>query len=373
MRSVSVLLLFQTIEHVRFRKRAELLMEEGAEVEVLAFERGSYPGKKLPCPCRSLGKLKHQNYLKRIYPFVKSLKIIRNHSKKNDYIYAFGLDMLLLGWLSTVGMRKKYIYEVGDIREILVGKRIKNRLARWLERFLLNRTNLLVVTSFAYITEYYNKIQNIKNIEHITIENKLERNLSGPFEYNEKGKNNLLRIGYYGVLRCIPSWFILKKAASESNGLINLYLRGITRMYDIKKEIEAIENITYGGPYISPDELPNIYGCVDIVWACAPIPYRGVGLVDWQWARAIRFYEACYFKKPVIVQAETEDSKYVDKYDIGLIIDMRDDIEQVVEKVKSITEEDLTRWKENLEKLPESIYVYQDEHNKLVQKINKMQ
>ncbi len=360
------LFLFQTAEHVRFRKRVMFLMAGGAETEVLAFERKSYPGRIPQCPYGSLGSLEHQGYLKRLGPFIRAIRVIRARAKDNRVIYAFGLDMLLLGWLASIGLRKKLVYEVGDIREVLIGSGIKNRLFRFLERFLTKRTYLLVVTSEAYLEEYFYQVQGLNGINSFVLENKLDRQWfpACPGEDVWQNAGDYLTIGYFGVLRCKCSWEILKILAEKSRGAYRVYLRGISRDFNLKKEC-GFAYVEYGGPYLVPDDLPEIYGRADLVWAC--YPYQGKKSGNWQWAKTVRFYEACYFKKPLIVQAGTEDSRVVEKYNIGLVIDMNAGVEEVVKELQAVTRVDLARWTSNLGQLPEDIYLHNGEHQQLIE------
>lgn len=363
-----ILFLFQTIEHVRFRKRVRLLEEAGVTASVLYFERRSYPGEELSCQHKSLGIISHRNYLKRLLPFIKSSWLIRKWAKDNSFIYAFGLDMFLLAWVATLGYKKKLIYEVGDIREALIGSGLKNRMFRLLERFLVKRSELLVVTSEAYLSEYFSAIQDLENVSSFVMENKLVRGW-----FNEKNnhyfssnRNDHITIGYFGVLRCARSWDILKTLAEEGQGAYRVYLRGVSRIIELKKEM-GINHLEYAGPYLVPDDLPEMYGKVDLVWACYPYQAKGKG--NWQWAKTVRFYEACYFKKPLIVQAGTKDGQVVQDYDLGLVIDMNEGVEKVVKCLQDISWEDIARWKENLLKLPEEIYLHTDEHKRLIEKL----
>lgn len=365
---MQILFLFQTAEHVRFRKRTELLLDEGLAAIIMAFERNSYPMPALPCPYRSLGNLSHRNYLKRVFPFLRAIGRIRSASGDSGAIYCFGLDMLLLGWLASAGLNKVLVYEVGDIREVLSGKGLKSSLFRWLERFLLGRTSLLVVTSGAFITGYFKKIQGLDHLNYQVVENKLDRkwlNNLQPLKQKEF-KEGQLWIGYFGVLRCRRSWVLLKSAAAGSAGRIRVYIRGISREIDLE-QAETLENMFYEGPYVSPDQLPEIYDKVDMIWAC--YPHRESERGNWQWAKTVRFYEACYFKKPLIVQSGTEDSRLVEKYDLGLTIDMGDDSCRVKELMEGIKAEDLERWKENLDKLPPEVYLHTDEHATLAREL----
>lgn len=366
-----ILFLFQTAEHVRFRKRAELLIDEGLAAMIMAFERNSYPMPALPCPYRSLGSLSHRNYLKRVFPFLQAIGRIRAASMDSGVIYCFGLDMLLLGWLAATGLKKALVYEVGDIREVLTGKGLKSSLFRWLERFLLGRTGLLVVTSEPFVTGYFNKIQGLDQLDYQVVENKLDRKwLSNLQSVKLKDLNEgQLWIGYFGVLRCRRSWELLQSAAAGSACRIRVYIRGISREIDLK-QADNLQNMVYDGTYVSPDQLPEIYSRVDMVWAC--YPYRESETGNWQWAKTVRFYEACYFQKPLIVQAGTEDSRLVEKYDLGLTVDMGEAPGRVKELLEGIKVEDLERWKANLSKLPQEVYLHTDEHAALAMKLKHL-
>ena len=75
------------------------MMEQGAEVRCLAFERPYHKGRPPDCALEVLGRIPHGRYLFRLR-FLRSIGVIRRRIKDTDVVYAFGLDMLLLGWLA---------------------------------------------------------------------------------------------------------------------------------------------------------------------------------------------------------------------------------------------------------------------------------
>jgi succinoglycan biosynthesis protein ExoL len=345
---------------------------------VFAFERkNTYPGKNKKFTIQNLGAVSHKSYLTRLFQLAKSIAKIRKAAKKADVIYTFGLDMLVLGRLAKlVSFNKKLnlVYEVGDIREILIGNSILNKIVRLIESFLLKNVELLVVTSKAFYTEYFKKIQKIKETEVQVIENKLDLDFYSGIELlgNSSPLNQMtLNIGYFGVLRCKRTFEILKLIAKKGKGSVKIYIRGVAGINnkDDLAEIKHLENIKYGGHYIVPNDLPEMYGNVDIVWAC--YPYQGTELGNWSWARTIRFYESCYYKKPIFVQSGTEDCKAVNKYNIGICLPL-ENIESTVDSILNITHEKLSEWKENVSKLPEEIYLYSSEHKELIEKLSSL-
>lgn len=370
---INITFLLPVVSQARYHKRVNELQKLGIKGQILAFERDYYPGKPWPDGYLSLGKIQHENYYKRLVPFVKALPSIIKEARKSDIIYAFGLDTLFLAWLASrfSGRYLKIIYEVGDIRSILLGKSLLSQNLRRLERFLLRHVEILVVTSEAFISGYFHGIQGLMTLRYQVIENKLDENafsiLPSPVSYNKE--NGGLRIGYFGLIRCRRSWDILKRVTSTSSGQIQLYLRGISMgEQDLDEEARIDPYINYGGPYMAPDDLPSLYRQVDMVWAC--YPYQGNELGNWRWARTNRFYEACHFQKPMFAQKGTEDGRLVEALELGITLDLAD-IEGTVDRILHIKPTDIDQWKQNLVALPKEIYTLSNEHEQLVKAISK--
>lgn len=369
-------LLSSTI-HVRFIKRVEIINKLIDQIQIYAFERkGSYPGKKIDFEMNTLGEITHVSYLKRFVLIVKSLNKIRSAVRKTDVVYTFGLDMLFLGWISKqLSFRKnvKLVYEVGDIREILIGKAPINNLARFLEKFLLRYVSVLVITSTAFYTEYFKKVQKTKSLRYHVVENKLDTDIMSVARSQEiAGKDNKeFTIGYFGVLRCARTLEILQMLAEKGKGKIKIYLRGLRGIKTQKEydQLVSTERVVNEGPYVVPDDLSAMYNSVDMVWAC--YPYHGKEVSNWCWAKTIRFYESCYFKKPVFVQTGTEDCKTVEQYGIGICLDL-EKIEKTVDYILSLSDAEISEWKKNIDELPEHVYMYSDEHEKLITLLKKL-
>lgn len=366
---MNVLFLLPTREHARFRKRLNFFLQQDVETEVMAFERELYPAKELPCGYISLGKIRNRHYLRRIVPYIKAMRKIRKGTERADAIYCFGLDILLLGWISSIGYRRTLIYEVGDIRELLLGGGPGARITRCVERFLFKKTALTIVTSRAFVENYFCKIQRLEKHKFLVLENKLERGLTAPAVTKKTYRHGSLTIGYFGVLRCARSLKNLEAVVSRSAGKSKVYLRGVLVAKEVKQLIQAYPNqIVYGGPYVSPDDLPDLYGKVDLVWAAYS---KGEQEGNSSWALPNRFYEACFFKKPLIVQANTFSSEQVENFDIGISLDMSSKEEIRAEEILNISSEDIERWTANLGSLPEDVFLYKDEAVLLVSKVRK--
>lgn len=359
--------IFPVASDARAQKRVSVFQSLGACPRVLAFEREIFTGKPWPAGYISLGRIEHKNYHKRLLPFFKSFFTIRRAVRRQDAVYVFGQDILLLVWAATrfLGNPPPFACEVADIEEKLMGGDISSRLFRLVERFAIRKSALLVATSHAYIDEYYRKRQKIGRIRHRILENKVDPSLkANPSSDSARRFGDKICIGYFGVLRCAVSWEILKRAAAT--GRVTVYLRGpLVIPGGADEDVSSIPNVIYGGTYVAPDELPEMYGGVDIVWVAGCISEAHS-----MWSRTNRFYEACFFKKPMIVQSGTQDGKIAVSHGIGLDVDLNN-ADEAISEISGLDENRLARWRGNMERIPKSVYTYIDEHQKILDDLCK--
>ena len=123
--------------------------------------------------------------------------------------------------------------------------------------------------------------------------------------------------------------------------------------------------ITYDGPYVSPDDLSKLYDQVDIVWIAHHMSKTSLKM-----NRANRFYEACFFKKPMIAQIGTQDAKDVNVYKIGTSVDLSN-IGDAVNRILKIDTANISQWRENIVEIPRQVFLYTDEHQMLFEAITK--
>lgn len=355
----------------RFYKRIDELSKLDIHTNIFAFERKYFQNNNLKYQYYSLGHISHGKYYKRLIPLFKALFLVWKRTKEDDVIYAFGFDMLFLsGLINFFSLKKrKIVYELGDIRNQMIEATFKAGCLRFLERILLKQVFSVVVTSKAFITEYFEGIQKIKPTRYHVIENKAQRDTTyNKFNSKNQKDKSVITIGYFGLLRCKKSLEVLQKAVEQGKGKYKVFLRGIPfgPVKDIKKYIEDDPLISYGGAYEAPNDLPGMYDEVDLVWACYPYSSQKTG--NHLWARTNRFYEACSFEKPVFVDNCGEDAKSVRDMNIGMALDL-DDIDFAVEKILNLSQAEVSRWKQNIKNLSEGIYQYKDEHEILFKEL----
>ena len=354
----------------RYHKRINAVSREGVSTYSLSFKRDYVPGPN-GFKAEMLGEIEAGSYLRRLVPILRAVPKVRRKARQSEVLYAFGLDMLLLSWLSLIGMkhRPSLVYEVADIRDVFIENSLVGLVARSIEDFLLKKSELLVVTSEAYLSEYFRKNYRLDSTSTIVIENKVDevRMDARPSEssYTKNHHDTCITIGYYGLIRCYRSCEVLAVSASMSDN-IKVEVRGVGHggVHGLSEFADSNSDIAYGGSYVNPDDLPEMYGSVDIVWACYPYGQRDTG--NWRWARTNRFYESLFFGRPLIAQRGTEDAKSVERYEIGLVVDLGDR-KFASQQISRISREDIKRWTQNLNRVPRSVYIYTDEHRRLVQ------
>ena len=235
----------------RIRRRLDALGRHGIEPEVLAFERPQYPGKRPSQAYRSLGTITHGRYMRRLGTLARALPLVRAACLSADVVYAFSLDLLALAWLATRwGSRSpRFVYEVADVRGILVGNSVKAKVMRAVERRLLRSTSLLVVTSEAYISGFYHGVHKLTDLPHLLIENKPDLDGVMPASDAHRREIEPLTIGYFGLIRCHRSWQVLRRVVAGANGRIRLYMRGVPLgIPEFERDVAENPWIDYGGP-----------------------------------------------------------------------------------------------------------------------------
>jgi succinoglycan biosynthesis protein ExoL len=354
----------------RHAKRIAMLLQTGFEVEAVAFERDYHCGRLPCCPVERLGQIAHGSYLQRILKMINAFPRMRSAMRRNDIIYASGPDMALFALVAGLGLHKPIIIEIGDLTPEQFAKGYRGYMIRALDRFVVNSSRLLVVTASGFVDYYYRKRLKTRT-PVLVLENKLEipvfdsDRITVPVPM--KGTPLLdrqLRIGYFGLLRCDWSWKILESLALSRPDDVKIVVAGYpTIPVDLVERAAKLSNVEFLGEFQSPKDLPALYGNVDLVWGCFPIPSDQNDL-GWMWARTNRFYESCLFQRPIIVLAGSGDAAEVKRYGIGMIVG-GDGIADVTDVLSGIKLDDILRWRENISKVPQRVYLYTTEIEEL--------
>ena len=232
---------------------------------------------------------------------------------------------------------------------------------RLIERTALRRADLVVTVTQDMVDGYFRDTQRLRNVRYAVIENRVDpQETPDSIERDRQPEtDDALTIGYFGVIRCERSWEALLSAARQAQGRIRVIVRGIPLgMPDFEQQCAEAEYVTYGGSFISPDDLPQMYADVDMVWAA----YLH-GESNARWARSNRYFEAGYFRKPVFVQQDTRDGDAVADSHTGMLVDLHD-IEGTAQAILRVTPTDVVRWSDAVESRPVEDFVLTNNTNR---------
>src|SRR6185437_3834257 len=274
----------------------------------------------------SLGQIAHGKYLKRIWRLAVALLTLLRHRglfRDAEVIYAFGPDCLVLCVVASLLLsmrRRRIIYELADVRHVMLETSVKGMLLRWVERVALKSTELVVVTSEAYRDDYLSAMQHYPAMSTTVLENKLTPPLPAPLEVTlPPDRRMTIRIGWFGLLRFAESWELLVRIAEQYPDRISVYVRGYPiSLPDFASRVQRVENLRYGGSYSSPGDLAQLYAEIDVSWVV-----YGVGTDrQRQWMLPNRFFEAIYYRVPIIAARGSLLAERVEELGIGWAVDV---------------------------------------------------
>ncbi len=356
---MKVLLLLPTMVASRIARRVRMLERVGFEVEAMGFERHQGFGRLPDCPVSSLGWLPPRRYFSRVPRLLLRAGRVRDAIRRNDLVYAFGLDMGFLAMIAGAGRDRPMALEIADIHRKQVGKGPMGWMVRTLEKRILGRCRLLVLTTEGYRPYYREWLGS--DVAIMVIENKpalefVESLSDGGAPVPPAGEgappaDGPLRIGWFGRLRDAWTLEVLDELTRRWPERFTAVLAGTPSPFlkDFSRRVAGNPGLEYRGGYEYPDDLPALYGGVDVAMAChAPEVPRG-------WSQTNRYYEACLFGKPLVVRAGSRDALGVGEHGIGMVVEAGA-VGDAAAELGGVSSSDLARWRSNLAALPPSVY-----------------
>ncbi len=317
------------LHDARFHKRLRTFSDAGFSMRWLAYDRGRQTsladGYLSGMPGEVLGKARDAQYIRRTWGMLWSLaKLVRPgvFPSQIDVVYCINLDNLLVAILAKIIRRHrcKVVYEVADIQPVLLREDRVGRALRALERWCLRNTNLVVLTSEQYLSEFLRQRQGYRGAS-LLLENKIYPAPGGnrPGSQRRLAVGSPWRVGFPGQLKCRRSFEIIQRLAAEFPAKLRFVLRGYPN--DVLRPLfqrlaGSMPNVNYGGPYSYPSDLPALYGSMDLCWGfdfCSPG-------ANSKWTLANRLYEAGYFGVPVLVEEGTAGGEYVRRIGSGWVL-----------------------------------------------------
>ncbi len=326
-----ILYLVHDLDDAAVWRRVEMMSAAGAEIDVAGFRRGSGP---LPRPATVLGMTRNGRMADRARAVLQQrLKMhpALTRLPRPDAIVARNLEMLALAAplrrrMSEGGAHIPLTYEVLDIHRMMVGPGASARTLRWVERRLCRDLDLLIVSSPAFVENHFARhgqtsapvalVENkVRTADHLTLRAHAAAQdtvTSGP-----------VRIGWFGILRCAVSLDCLDQLTRAHPDRYRVFLRGrpaLDVLPDFHSIVDTNPNLDFGGPYVYPDDLLDVYGAVDLAW----LVDRYDAGANSDWLLPNRLYESGLVGVPPIGLAGTEVERRLRDLAIGLVVDSAD-------------------------------------------------
>jgi succinoglycan biosynthesis protein ExoL len=292
------------------QKRIAQWRHAGFEVLSFAFVRA--PAKPVAEEFTDLGVTMALSRWRRVPSLLRAMLRLSRHRRRLaglELFVARNLDLLLLAifarWIA--GSSAPIVYEVLDVNFSCLYAGWQGAAIRSLERWSIRRIKLLVVSSARYVTQYYGASLGYGG-SWLLFENKLPNYvrvtrpaLASPGAA-EPGRP--WRIGWFGYLDDWRSWGALRDLATAMPEQVAIRIHGRANAdFDQDRfmaELRSLPNVSYGGPYKSPDDLAALYGAVDMVWSADCTAAVG----NPQWLLTNGLYEGGFFGKPILAFAD---------------------------------------------------------------------
>lgn len=272
-------------------RRVRALTEGGASLRLAGFYRRKAENAVEGAPALPLAQTHDARLARRALAVAGRLIApdkLRRWIKAQDVIIARNLEVLVLALRVRRG-QQKIVYECLDIHRMMFRQDIVGRSLRALERWLLDKVDLVITSSPAFRESYFRKIQDYKG-EVLLVENKplvLDGQSPAP---GQRASGPPWRIGWFGMLRCKKSLQILSELSRELAGRVEVLMAGIparTELKDFESTIERFPGLSYIGPY-SQSDLPSLYNQVHFSW-CIDFYEQGANS---DWLLPCRLYES---------------------------------------------------------------------------------
>ena len=354
------------------RKRIRAFKAHGAQVLGLTFARArAGPDYQPQWQNVDLGVTQHRNYLARIPKLLLAvLKACRHRSDLEPcaVYYARNIDMLFVAAATRWLLRSKasLVYEVLDVQRAFLGGGAINRIFRWLERQLLKRSDLLVVSSPEFISRYFEPMQSYSGSWYL-LENKVAAG-----QIPDSARHGHLKagtpwvIGWFGALRCRRSLEALAAIADALGDRVQIHLRGWVSPTDIPRDafedaVGTRSNLTYFGPYLNPADLAEIYNQVHFSWC---IDYLDAG-ANSDWLLPNRVYEGGLFGIVALARSETATGRFVATAGLGKNFG-EPLTSSIVNYLEGLGPETYERTRRVVMQTPSSVFVDEDDTFKLL-------
>ena len=340
-----IVFILNSIQQQRCLKRIEEFLDNGFEVVVYGYNRlNVIPTRPTRFKITVLADIPYGMSVAARYRLMrKTLRPIIDKYKDEDVVYYyFLLDVALVGISLN---HKPYIYENSDL---MYG--YFPRPLRWLfkeiDKKVATRSLVSIFTSEGFV-EYLFRHKRPQYV--FVIPNRLNKKvLQLPYPQKKLDVNHLT-FTFVGALRQPATQLfietLLKYFPQHEFHFYGVIHESLRYIYD-NLAAQYSQCHIYGA-FSNPDDLPSIYEHCDILLSAMGLE----STPNVEYAEPNKFYEAIYFRKPIIVSEDSYVGRKVKSLGIGFCLS--DFTENGIKSfLESISEERLKHIYENLNKIP---------------------
>ena len=348
------------------RRRVRMLQAGGAEPVVLGFRRAETAPQVLEgAPVVDLGRTYDARLGQRLVATALAALAAdrwRGVLAGCEAVVARTLEMLAVATAArrAAGLDRPLAYECLDIHRLMLGAGAKSRAARAVERALMRRADLLIVSSPAFLDAYFEPRHGVGRAlspATLVLENKvleLAKDRPPPLA-SGPGPGPPWRIAWMGALRCRRSLGILSDLAARRPDLVDVSLHGrpaYVEFEDFDAQVRRLPNLAYHGPYAAED-LPSLYGQAHFAWS---IDFMEEGLNS-AWLLPNRVYEASRFGAVPIALSGVQAGRFLAERGVGMLLRAPAELEAQLEALRPA---DYERLRGALAAAPRSAFVADD-------------
>ena len=339
-------------------RRVAMLQAGGAEVVAFGFRRAEQaPAEVAGARAVDLGRTydgRLGQRLGRTAIAAATVERWRGQLVRADVIVARTLEMLAIAEAARVGCRlnARLAYECLDVHRLMLEPGPKGQAMRFVERQLMRRANLLMVSSPAFLSAYFEPVQGLGrdiDLPSLLIENRVLDLDGRPPVRMAPPAGPPWRIGWLGAIRCQKSLDALCDLAARRPDLVEVRIAGrpaYTEFRDFDAQVARSRGVSFTGPYAASD-LPQLYGGVHFCWAIDFMEEGG----NSAFLLPNRLYEGSRHGAVPIALNAVETGRYLAERGFGLPLADLGELEGVLE---GLTAQDYARLRRQVESQPDA-------------------
>jgi glycosyltransferase involved in cell wall biosynthesis len=225
--------------------------------------------------------------------------------------YCTGLDMLAMAMAAGVGRTMRYRYEVADLHRFQLGAGAFPAFVRRLERLLVRRLHVLVLSSTGYWERYY---RYFPCKAYCVVENVPPADIWVDFSRPLCART--FTIGFVGIIRyldCLEALVRAVRILRRENQAVRILFAGGGCVEALSGYCDGDDFVSFTGPFRYAEGIRGIYGQIDLIYSVYDTKIENV-----RHAMPNKFYEALITRTPIMVASGTYLERRVKDAGIGI-------------------------------------------------------